>query len=126
MVSDSENPLVVSSDFFDPDHLFSAKCQVEDPTNHYAGAITARYNTYDFSEDFNFTVNAITDEDYRKEGSTEGMFIDHSSGEVHTMEHNKNVPFMTQFAMTVIKPVGEALKCEFGYFNDAGYIVIED
>jgi hypothetical protein len=57
-------------------HKYEVSCKVYKKEDNIVGGVKARFDTFDFEEDFKFTVEQVD------EATTSGM-IDHSSGVVH-------------------------------------------
>ena len=79
---------------------YKVSCEVanyDDEDNVIFGYVEKTFNTIEFEEDFNFIVSP-----------------------------SNGTAFYDLFELAVLKPEDEALKCEFGYFNQYGEVKIED
>lgn len=91
--------LVVAASFFKQNHNYTVVCKATSLQRKVMGLVSRQYDTLDFTEDFSFTATS-------KDGSS--------------------LAYYSSFVLTALKPISEALNCEFGYLNSVGMVKIQD
>ena len=59
-IKNTTNPLEVGQKFFNVQHKYEVNCKAFNKTMNAVGGVKARFDTYNFEEDFNFTVSAVS------------------------------------------------------------------
>ena len=96
-VTSTQNSIKVDKSYLTINASYKVSCEVMTGDRVKYGYVEKMFNTKEFEQDFNFTVRP-------KEGKA----------------------YDTLFELKAIKPNDEALKCEFGYYNQYGEVLIDD
>ena len=96
-ITSNHNSIKVNRNLLSVNSHYKVSCEVSDSDGSSYGYVEKTFNTIEFEEEFSFT-----------------------------MRPQNGTAYQTLFELNVIKPLDEALKCEFGYFNQHGEVLIDD
>lgn len=81
--------MIVGAEFFNSDHKYEVTCKATLEDKNLVGGIKSRYDSFDFEEEFFFTVIAeviaVDGDQNSTDNVTEGM-MDHETGVVYSTD----------------------------------------